>query len=311
MSYSLEWINEMVQNDPSGLVRQCDEIFHERVVNAADMICENMSLSPIVLLSGPSGSGKTTTAKKLSEELSARGIISTAVSMDNYFKTIDPKTVRRDENGEIDFESPDCLDMELLNEHFSGLSKGNEIKIPSFNFSQQKRSTSKFSYMRLSENELAIFEGIHALNDIMTDAHPEAFTLYISASSNIESCGKEVFFGSWMRLVRRIVRDSKFRGTSAELTLSLWDNIQRGEERYIRPFLHKAKLMLDSSLPYEVPVMKLSATPILEGVGCGTENFNELQCILTALKLFSAMDETIVAPDSLLREFIGGGKYKY
>jgi uridine kinase len=311
MIYSLEWINEMVQNNPSELVRKSDEMINERIVHAADMICQNMYSSPVVLLSGPSGSGKTTTAKKLSEELSARGIKTTAVSMDNYFKTINLKTIKRDENGEIDYESPDCLGGELLNEHFSELSRGNEIKVPSFNFPLQRRSTSKFSFMRLGENELAIFEGIHALNDIITDAHPEAFTLYISAASDIESNSEKVFYGPWMRMVRRIVRDSKFRGTSAELTLSLWDNVLRGERLYINPFLHKAKLMLDSSLPYEVPVMKLAAMPILEGVGCCTENFDELQRVLNALRLFNAMDESLVAPESLLREFLGGGVYKY
>ena len=311
MNYSLEQINMRATTEPEKFVRDCDDAFAGRISHAADMIAQNMSQSPIVLLSGPSGSGKTTTARKLSRELSERGIKTYAVSMDNYFKTIDLRTAPRDENGEIDYESPKCVDMELMNEHFSELSRGNEIKIPKYIFSRQKRSASEFTPMRLAENEVAIFEGIHALNDEMTDTHPEAFGLYISAASDVESGGETVFTGPWMRLVRRIVRDSKFRGASADFTLALWDNIMRGEKKFISPFIHKAKLTLDSSLPYEVPIMKRAALPLLENVSPDTDNYEELCRVRAALEHFCELDEKYVDEESLLREFIGGGIYNY
>ena len=123
MDYSLEYINNMVTKDPKGFIEECDAAYHTRIVEAADKVCENIKVSPIVLLSGPSGSGKTTTARKVEEELKNRGVNSYTVSMDNYFKTIDPHTAPRTPEGEIDFESPKCLDMDLLNEHFSKLNR--------------------------------------------------------------------------------------------------------------------------------------------------------------------------------------------
>lgn len=310
MSYALSWINNEIKKSPEGFVKACDEAFYGRINTAADMICDNMSRSPVVLLSGPSGSGKTTTAKKLKEELEKRGIRSHAVSMDNYFKTINPTTAPRTPEGDIDYESPECMDMELLNEHFASLEAGEEIAIPKFIFSRQKRSASQYQIMRLQKNEIAIFEGIHALSDTITDKNPNAFKLFISVDSNIAENGRVYFHRNWVRIVRRVVRDNNFRGADAEMTLNMWPNVRRGEELFILPFKNKANIKLDSSLPYEIPVLKRFAQPLFAGV---KENplADEFDEICASLELFPNLSQEYVRPDSLLREFIGGGVYKY
>ena len=311
MAYKLSDINSAARTSPGDFIEACDVTFHNRIVEAADRICRNMETSPIVLLSGPSGSGKTTTAKKVEEELRSRGVNSYTVSMDDYLKTIDPRTAPRTPEGELDFESPECLDMELLNEHFSMLSCGKEIHIPTFMFSRQKRSASRFTPMQLRENEIAIFEGIHALNDSITNTHPEAFKLYISAASDVENDGEVLFTGMWMRLVRRAVRDSKFRGADAAFTLSMWENVLDGEVKHIAPFMNKASLILDSSLPYEVSVMKVFAEPLFAKVPEDTPRYEELTQICSAFEHFEPLSAELVPPNSLIREFIGGGIYEY
>ena len=312
MSFRLSTINERVRSGPAEFAAECDNRYHEKVLNASSLICENLKRSPIILLSGPSGSGKTTTAKKVEAELMTRGIKTYTVSLDNYFRTVNPKTAPRTPDGAIDFESPSCLDFDLLNEHFRKLSIGEEVRIPRFVFSRQERSTSKFDLIRLAKDEMVIFEGIHALNDSITTIHPEAFKLYVSARSNVlGEFGEIIFKGTWMRLIRRVVRDNSFRGTDAQLTLNMWANVRRGEKLYISPFKDKADFMFDSSLRYEVPVMKHFAKPILEEIPKGIERFDELRQIIPAFDLFDDMDSCVVPAESLLREFIGGGIYKY
>ena len=214
-----------------------------------ETLLSNLDQSPIVLLSGPSGSGKTTTALKIAEELQRRGVNTHAVAMDNYFKTIHPKTAPRTPEGAIDYESPLCLDMELLDQHFTALTKGEEIIIPKYEFVRQMRNDSRGTPLKLGKNEIAVFEGIHALNDEITAQHPEATKLYISARSNVNDGAVLRFKGTWMRLTRRVVRDYNFRGTDATDTLDMWANVRRGEKLYISPYKHKADIMIDSSFP--------------------------------------------------------------
>ena len=157
-----------------------------------------------------------------------------------------------------------------------------------------------------------MFEGIHALNDSITDVHPEAFKLYISARSNIlDDDGKLVFKGTWMRLMRRTVRDYKFRGTGASQTLAHWANIRRGEKLYISPFKDKADLQFDSSFAYEVPVLNNIATELFTTMPEDTPRYEELMSILPAFERFEDVSPDLLRPDSLLREFVGGGIYQY
>lgn len=311
MAYDLESINFRTVSDPKAFVQESDAQYQAKVETAAEKIIENRARSPIVLLSGPSGSGKTTTAMKVAAELERRGVGTHYVSMDNYFNTIDPATVPRTPEGEMDLESPLCLDMELLNRHFSMLAAGERIFVPKYEFSRKMRIQEPFSSIKLKKDEVVIFEGIHALSDMITDKHPEAFKLYISARSNVEFNGQVVFKGTWFRLVRRTVRDHLFRGSDPAETMAMWANVRRGEKLYISPFKNKADYQFDSSLPYEPAVFNTIATELFSAVPEGIERFEELRSVLPAIQLFGHIDEALVAPDGLLREFIGGGVYEY
>ncbi len=311
MSYQLNDINFRTVSDPAGFIAECDALYREKVSNAADKIIENMERSPIVLLSGPSGSGKTTTAMKIAEELNKRGVGTYSVGMDDYFKTVDPATVPRTPEGEMDLESPLCLDMDLLNEHFTKLSRGERIFVPKYEFSRRMRILEPSKSIKLRPNEVVVFEGIHALNDSITDVHPEAFKLYISARSDVEFEGKVVFKRTWFRLMRRMVRDNNFRGTDATETMKMWANVRRGEKNYISPFKDKADLQFDTSFAYEPAVFNAQATRLFKSIPEGIERFEELRQVLPALQLFGVIDESLVAPDALIREFLGGGIYEY
>ena len=312
MPYSLQEINYAVRTDPKGFVEQCDADFAKKIEKAARKIAENRSNSRVVLLSGPSGSGKTTTAKKIEAKLEEMGIRSHAIAMDDYFLDVDPETAPRNHQGEIDYESPFCLDMNLLNRHFRMLDQGERIHVPKFEFSRQMRSTEVGRSLRLGKDEVAIFEGIHALNDIITGKNPKAMKLYISARSNVvDEQGSVAFKGTWMRLARRTIRDAKFRSWGPETTIRLWASVRRGEKLYISPYKNRADIIFDSSLPYEVSVMRNYALPILRDVPADNQRHDELLELMAAFQYFEPIDPALVAKDSLLWEFIGGGSYSY
>ena len=311
MSYQLSEINRMAACAPETFLAEADAAFQEKICAAADKIANNLRQSPIVLLSGPSGSGKTTSALKIDQELNRRGIRTHTISMDNYFKTLDPKTAPRTADGLVDFESPKCMDMDLLNSHFAKLSKGETIVVPKFEFARQMRNDHLGTPLRLKKNEIAIFEGIHALNDECAGRNPAATCLYISARSDVLEGEDLRFKGTWMRLTRRAVRDYNFRGTGVGETMDMWANVRRGEKLYISPFKHRANYIFDSSLPYEVSVMKHYAMPLLEAVPQENVRRRELLDLIHGFEHFLPIDPALVPPASLLREFIGGGIYDY
>ena len=310
MAYQLNDINFRTVSDPVAFMAESDESYRRKVAQAADKIIQNKANSPIVLLSGPSGSGKTTTSMKIAEELNRRGVGTHYVAMDDYFKTIDENTPRTPE-GQLDLESPLCMDMELLNRHFTMLSQGERVYVPKYEFSRRMRVQEPSKSIKLKQDEVVIFEGIHALNSTITQVHPEAFKLYISARSDVLFEGKVVFKRTWFRLVRRMVRDYKFRGSDPAETMGMWANVRRGEKMNISPFKDKANFQFDTSMPYELPVFNHVATELFKSVPEGIERFDELRAVLPALQLFGHIDESLVADDSLIREFIGGGIYEY
>ena len=308
MPYSLTQINEAIRSDPQAFVEECDAAFAKKVENAAKKIADHRTESHVILLSGPSGSGKTTTALKIEEQLEKMGIETHTVSMDNYFNTIDPETAPRNREGAIDYESPFCLDIDLLNRHFAMLDRGETIHVPKYEFARQMRSDIMSQPMRLGPDELAIFEGIHAPNDIIVGKNPHAFTPYIAARSNlVDDEGKVVFQHAWLRLCRRIVRDYKFRGSDASFTLKMWANVRRGEKLYISPYKENADLMFDSSLAFEFSVLKPFVVPLLEAIPAG--KYDVVDDMLKGFEQIEALDEKYVAPNSLAREFIGGSTY--
>ena len=308
MPYSLKRLNEAVRSDPAAFARECDAAFAKKVENAAKKIADHRGESHVVLLSGPSGSGKTTTALKIEEQLDKMGIETHTISMDNYFKTLDPETAPRNRDGAIDFESPFFLDVDLLNRHFAMLDRGETIHVPKYEFARQMRSDIMSQPLRLGPDDLAIFEGIHALNDIIVGKNPHAFKLYIAARSNlVDDDGNLVFQHAWLRLCRRIVRDYQFRGSDASFTLKLWDNVRRGEKLYISPYKENAHIMFDSSLAFEFAVLKPVVVPLLEALPAG--KYAVVDDMLRGFEKIESMDEKYVAPESLAREFLGGSTY--
>ncbi|MCX4370367.1 MAG: nucleoside kinase [Dysosmobacter sp.] len=306
--YSLKQINEAIRSDPAAFAQECDELFAKKVENAAKKIADHRAESHIILLSGPSGSGKTTTALKIEERLEEMGIETHTVSMDNYFNTIDPDTAPRNREGAIDYESPFCLDINLLNQHFAMLDRGELIHIPKYEFARQMRSDIFAQPMCLGKDEMAIFEGIHALNDIIVGKNPKAFKLYIAARSNIrDEDGSIIFDKSWIRLCRRIVRDFKFRGSDAAFTLKMWENVRRGERLYISPYKENADIMFDSSLALSVSALKPFVMPLLEEIPRG--KYKVVEDILKGLEKIEPLDEKYIPAKSLSREFIGGSPY--
>lgn len=311
MAISLKRINEAIRSDPRGFVEESNAEYQKKVTEAAEKIEAHRGESHIILLSGPSGSGKTTTALKIEEALDHAGIATHTVSMDNYFMTVDPETAPRNRDGGIDYESPFCLDIELLNRHFAMLDRGEIIHVPKFEFARQMRSAVNTRPLQLGRDEMAIFEGIHALNDVITGKNPRAFKLYIAARSNIsDEAGNTVFDHAWIRLCRRIIRDAKFRGSEAAFTLKLWPNVRRGEKLYISPFHDSADLLFDTTLPYEMSVLKGHIVPLLEAIPAEARP-DPVEQMLLAFDRLEALDDRYVPPDSMVREFIGGSVYSY
>ncbi len=310
MAYSLTELNNAVRSDPKGFAEACDADFAKKVEDAARKIADRRKESHIILLSGPSGSGKTTTAMKIEEQLEKMGIQTHTISMDNYFNTIDPETAPRNRDGDIDLESPFCLDVDLLNRHFAMLDRGETIHIPKYEFSRQMRSNIQSQPLKLGPDEMAIFEGIHALNDIIVGKNPHAFKLYIAARSNLVDDEENVVFQHpWLRLCRRIVRDYKFRGSDAAFTVKMWSNVRRGEKLYISPYKENADLMFDSSLAFEFAVLKPLVVPLLQDLP--RSKHAVVSEVLHGFERIESMDEDCVAPNSLAREFIGGSAYSY
>jgi uridine kinase len=311
MAYSIKQINEAIRGDPQGFVEQSDAEYQRRIHRVAEKIAANRGQSRIVLLSGPSGSGKTTTAMKIEEVLKRAGIMTHTISLDNYFMSVDPGTAPRNRDGEIDYESPFFLDIDLLNRHFAMLDRGDTIHIPKFEFARQMRSAVNSRPLRLGRDELAIFEGIHALNDVIAGKNPKAFKLFIAANSNITNGNGEILFEhAWIRLCRRIIRDAKFRGSDAAFTLKLWPGVCRGEKLYIAPFEDSSNVKFDTTLPYELSVLKNHLVPLLEEISPG-DRPEPVEEMLRCFGRLEPLNDRYVASDSLVREFIGGSTYKY
>ena len=204
--------------------------------------------------------------------------------------------------------------MDLLDRHFTALANGEEIFIPKYEFARHMRNDSRATPLKLGKNEIVVFEGIHALNDDIAGRHPEATGMYISARSNILEGEALRFKGTWMRITRRAVRDYNFRGTDLLETLLMWYNVRRGEKTYISPFKSRAHVIIDSSLRYEVPVFAHYAGALraaVEQVPEDNPRCREFHDLVDSFRYFEPVDPALVAPDSLIREFIGGGSYHY
>lgn len=299
-------LNTIIKKDKIKDYILLDEALHEKkIAGIADNIAKNKDLK-VVLIAGPSSSGKTTFAKRLALQLRINGLKPKTISVDNYF--VERKNTPVDENGDYDFENIKAIDTDLLNNDLLKLLNGEEIKAPIFDFRTGSKKYSDENTMRLEEDEILIMEGIHCLNDELTYLIPkkQKFKIYISCLTvlNIDYYNRISTTDS--RLIRRIVRDYQFRGYSAMHTLKMWQSVNNGEAKNIFPYQEEADLMFNSSLIYELSVLKNYAMPLLKEIGQEEKEFSEAKRLYSMLSYFEPISEKDVPSNSLLREFIGG-----
>lgn len=281
----------------------------KKIARIADQIAARHDVK-LVLLAGPSSSGKTTTCKRLSIQLLTCGLKPLQISLDDYF--IDRDKTPLDANGEYDYESIHALNIDLLNEQFNALFKGEEIELPRYNF-QTGKSEKSGKRLKLAPNDIVVVEGIHALNPELTAQIPEQqkFRVYVSALTTILLDEHNYIPTTDNRLLRRIIRDYKYRGVSAQESIHRWPSVRAGEERWIFPYQENADAMFNSAMLYELAVIKQQAEPLLEQVPENCEEYAEAHRLLKFLRYFHAISYRQLAPTSLLREFLGGSSFKY
>lgn len=281
----------------------------KKIARIADQIAARHDVK-LVLLAGPSSSGKTTTCKRLSIQLLTCGLKPLQISLDDYF--IDRDKTPLDANGEYDYESIHALNIDLINEQFNALFKGEEIELPRYNF-QTGKSEKSGKRLKLAPNDIVVVEGIHALNPELTAQIPEQqkFRVYVSALTTILLDEHNYIPTTDNRLLRRIIRDYKYRGVSAQESIHRWPSVRAGEERWIFPYQENADAMFNSAMLYELAVIKQQAEPLLEQVPENCEEYAEAHRLLKFLRYFHAISYRQLAPTSLLREFLGGSSFKY
>ncbi len=281
----------------------------KKIARIADQIAARSDVK-LVLLAGPSSSGKTTTCKRLSIQLLTCGLKPLQISLDDYF--IDRDKTPLDANGEYDYESIHALNIALINEQFNALFKGEEIELPRYNF-QTGKSEKSGKRLKLGPNDIVVVEGIHALNPELTAQIPEQqkFRVYVSALTTILLDEHNYIPTTDNRLLRRIIRDYKYRGVSAQESIHRWPSVRAGEERWIFPYQENADAMFNSAMLYELAVIKQQAEPLLEQVPENCEEYAEAHRLLKFLRYFHAISYRQLAPTSLLREFLGGSSFKY
>ena len=298
------------QNRSYTLINVAEALHEKKVANIADMIVQRKNQARFVLISGPSSSGKTTFSKRLSVQLLVAGIKPLVISLDNYFVTRD--RTPRDEEGNFDYETIEALDVELLNEHLSRLLKGEEIELPTYSFDDGKRYF-KGEKIKLNPDNVLVMEGIHALNPALTPSIPDEskFKIYVSALTTISLDDHNWISTTDTRLIRRIVRDFRYRNYSARETIARWPSVRKGEEKWIFPFQENADVMFNSALIFEMAVLKKYVEPLLAEVPQNCEEFTEAHRIIKFLRFFLPIRDREIPPTSLLREFVGGSSFKY
>lgn len=312
--FGISSVGELNQLTESGQVKEfirINEALQDKKIAAiADRIREHGSTGKAVLVAGPSSSGKTTFTKKLAVHLQVVGFTPVMISLDDYF--VARERTPRDEDGNYDFERLEAIDVELLNEHLVNLFAGEEVEVPTFNF-----KTGQPEYhgqrVRIPERGVLLMEGIHGLNDKLTPRIPreKKLKIYVSALTQLNLDDHNRIATTDNRLIRRMVRDHKFRGHSAVDTLSMWPSVRRGENRNIFPFQDSADAAFNSALDYELCVLRNHAEPLLRHVKPHHEVFHEAVRLQTFLRNFTSIPERLVPSESILREFIGDSGFHY
>lgn len=303
-------LNDKIINGTIDDIIRISEALHEKkVAYIADEICNNEDIR-IILIAGPSSSGKTTFAQRLGIQLRVNGKKTVSISLDNYF--VNREDTPKDENGNYDFESIDAIDIEKFNSDLLKLMDGKEVEIPIFNFKTGKREY-RGNRLKIDKSHYIIIEGIHGLNDRLTCSipHNQKYKIYISALTQLNVDSHNRIPTTDTRLIRRMVRDNKYRGNSALRTLELWESVRRGEEKYIFPYQEEANVMFNSALVYELAVLKKYAEPLLKDISKDSYYYKEAKRLLKFLLYFKDIkDEDVIPNTSILREFIGGSCFR-
>ena len=303
-------LNKAITNGLSSKLIQISEALQEKkIARIADEIAQRKGIK-IVLIAGPSSSGKTTTCKRLSVQLAVNGLRPIGISLDDYF--LDRDLTPRDENGDYDFEHLHSLNIPLLNEQMNALLQGEEVELPRYNF-QKGKSEWSGKKLKLEGNEILVIEGIHALNPELTSEIPEnqIYRVYASALTTILLDNHNYVPTTDNRLLRRIIRDHKYRGVTAQETIRRWPSVRRGENRWIFPFQENADAMFNTAMLFELAVIKRQAEPLLEQVTENCEEYAEAYRLLKFLRYIKPIPEDQIPPTSLLREFLGGSSFEY
>ena len=303
-------LNEVIGKGYSSQLIQISEALQEKkIARIADEIVRRQGIK-LVLIAGPSSSGKTTTCKRLSVQLAVNGVNPVNISLDDYF--LDRDKTPRDEKGDYDFEHLHALNLPLLNEQLTALFRGEEVELPRYDF---PTGTSQKSgrRLRLGENEILVVEGIHALNPELTSQIPneQIFRIYASALTTILLDNHNYIPTTDNRLLRRIIRDHKYRAVTAQETIRRWPSVRAGENRWIFPYQENADAMFNTAMLFELAVIKSQAEPLLEQVPENCPEHAEAYRLLKFLRYIKPIPETQIPPTSLLREFLGGSSFKY
>lgn len=304
-------LNEMILSGRGGEIIKISEALHEkRIAEIANMISQKRDEVKIVLVAGPSSSGKTTFSKRLGVQLAVNGLKPRMISVDDYF--VDRERTPLDEKGNHDYESLEAIDVEFLSQQLLELLEGREVELPRFDFHTGKRMFNGHR-LKLEEGDILILEGIHCMNPRMLPGIDPAttFKVFISALTQVSVDEQTHISTSDNRLIRRMIRDSKYRGYPARETIKRWPSVRKGEEKNIFPFQENADVMFNSATLYELAVLRKYAEPLLLGVTENQEEYSESTRLLKFLFYFKQLDETEIPPTSLLREFLGGSSFIY
>jgi uridine kinase len=304
-------LNNAAENSKAERLIKVSEALHEKKIGQiADMIAKNKDEIKIVLISGPSSSGKTTFSKRLAIQLLVNGIRPINLSLDNYF--VDREKTPLDKNGQYDFEALEALDIELFNQQLIDLFDGKEVSIPKFSFELGKRMFNG-EKLKMNDDNILIIEGIHGLNPQLTPLieNSKKFKVYVSALTNINIDNQTRIPTTDNRLIRRIIRDYRYRNYSALETISRWESVRRGEDKHIFPYQEEADVMFNSALLYELAVLKPYAEPILLEVQPNQTEYAEAKRLLKFFSYFKPIQPREIPPTSILREFLGGSSFTY
>ena len=291
------------------IINISEALQEKKIAKIAEDIANRKGVK-LVLLAGPSSSGKTTSCKRLSIQLAVNGLKPLQISLDDYF--VDREKTPKDANGEHDYESIYALDLQLINDQFNALFRGEEVELPKYDF-QTGKSKKSGKKLKMNDNNVLVVEGIHALNPELTAQIPneQIFRVYASALTTILLDNHNYIPTTDNRLLRRIIRDYKYRGVSAQETIHRWPSVRAGENKWIFPFQENADAMLNTAMLYELAVIKTQAEPLLQQVPENCEEYAEAYRLLKFLKYFKGIPYNNLPPTSLLREFLGGSSFHY